>query len=209
MISTKVPWLALSALVVLPSLGGCSDAEEGSVEMSVIEPGPGGGPTLKSTHTLSAEQYRSLVAQKTSLMERAAALEKAGLSAIEQAQFLLGSPGSTTSAVPGEPPCTGLDIWVYDISNGWTSGPNRHIGCFRNPTESSTGCTNFSVDNLSSDPLCFEGCNNKVWASELRSLWGGPCRAILNFGPNKTVQMNAWAQVNVTPPWSSLNILDH
>jgi hypothetical protein len=141
-------------------------------------------------------------------MERAAALQKAGVSAIQQAQYLFGAGGvPTTSASPGSP-CTGLDIWVYDISSGWTSGPSRHIGCFRNPTETVNGCTNFSVDDLSSDAVCFEGCNNRVWVSELRSLWGGPCRAVLNFGGN-AVQVNPWAKVNVTPPWSTLHIVDN
>jgi hypothetical protein len=41
MASSKAQWVALSAaLVVVPWLNGCSDSEDGSVEMTVIEPGP-------------------------------------------------------------------------------------------------------------------------------------------------------------------------
>jgi hypothetical protein len=166
------------------------------------------GPSV----TLTAEQYRALVEAKKDLMARAAAAKKGKDEIEEHQQAIYRGFYETNSPWPGIA-CSAQDIWFYDISNGWLDdGRHRFVGCFFNSNWSNGHCTSFSAENLlgaGAAGFSSTSTGGKYWGNEVRSIWGGACPGALNDGPFRYLDIPEWAQVNETPPWNTLWILDN
>jgi hypothetical protein len=199
-------WLTLSLTAACGEAPGAEDpaAEPGPVEMVRLEVGPG-GTTIAERRRLEAEEYQALVNEKLALMKQAS---RDGVEQRQQSFLVAAIP--TTSHLPPSP-CNSLDAWLYDRPDGWVAdGGPRTISCWRNTTQSVTGCTNFQGDSLT------QGEGGNLWdETKTLTVWAGVCRVHLNgWIPSgggvifRDLDVNPFARVSTTPPWHTIWLLD-